>query len=116
MAPANSPVTEPNVGLWPSCHAQPSCSALGSEVFLPRQDLSAYRAPRALVGLPRQSELYFKKPFGPIDSTLLADRGEELVGEINVSNGALVAAIARNDPQWAARTAKELRAFEVGIN
>ena len=89
---------------------------LDDNLFLPGQDRSAYRAPRALVGLPRQSELYFKEPFGPIDSVVLVDRVEELVGEMNISNGALVAALGSDDEQWATRTAKELRAFKVGIN
>jgi acyl-CoA reductase-like NAD-dependent aldehyde dehydrogenase len=89
---------------------------LDDSLFLPGQDRSAYRAPRALVGLPRQAELYFKEPFGPIDSIVLVDRVEELVGEMNISNGALVAAVASDDPKWAARTAREVRAFKVGIN
>ena len=89
---------------------------LDDALFLPDQDRSAYRAPRALVNLPRQSELYFKEPFGPIDSIVLVDRVEELVGEMNISNGALVAAVASDDVKWAQRTAKEVRAFKVGIN
>ena len=89
---------------------------LDDNLFLPGQDRSAYRAPRALVGLPRQSELYFKEPFGPIDSIVLVDRIEELVGEMNISNGALVAAIASDDEKLARRTAREVRAFKVGIN
>ena len=89
---------------------------LDDSLFLPGQDRSAYRAPRALVGLPRQSELYFKEPFGPIDSIVLVDRVEELVGEMNISNGALVAALASDDEKWAKRTAKEVHAFKVGIN
>ncbi len=89
---------------------------LDEALFLPGQDRSAYRAPRALVNLPRQSELYYKEPFGPIDSVVLVDRVEELVGEMNISNGALVAAVGSDDAQWAARTAKEVRAFKVGIN
>ncbi|QNF32217.1 aldehyde dehydrogenase family protein [Adhaeribacter swui] len=89
---------------------------LDDSLFLPDQDRSAYRAPRALVNLPRQSELYFKEPFGPIDSVVLVDRVEELVGEMNISNGALVAAVASDDTKWAQRTAKEVRAFKVGIN
>ncbi|MCC2547486.1 aldehyde dehydrogenase family protein [Hymenobacter sp. BT175] len=89
---------------------------LDESLFLPGQDMSAYRAPRALVNLPRQSELYFKEPFGPIDSIVLVDRVEELVGEMNISNGALVAAIASDDDKLARRTAKEVRAFKVGIN
>jgi len=89
---------------------------LDDSLFLPGQDRSAYRAPRALVNLPRQSELYFKEPFGPIDSIVLVDRVEELVGEMNISNGALVAAVASDDVTWAERTAKEVRAFKVGVN
>jgi acyl-CoA reductase-like NAD-dependent aldehyde dehydrogenase len=89
---------------------------LDDSLFLPNQNRSTYRAPRALVNLPRQSELYFKEPFGPIDSIVLVDRVEELVGEMNISNGALVAAIASDDEKWARRTAKEVRAFKVGIN
>ena len=89
---------------------------LDDSLFLPGQDRSAYRAPRALVNLPRQSELYFKEPFGPIDSIVLVDRVEELVGEMNISNGALVAALASDDEKWAQRTAKEVRAFKMGIN
>ena len=89
---------------------------LDDSLFLPGQDRSAYVAPRALVNLPRQSELYFKEPFGPIDSIVLVDRIEELVGEMNISNGALVAAIASDDEPLARRTAREIRAFKVGIN
>jgi acyl-CoA reductase-like NAD-dependent aldehyde dehydrogenase len=89
---------------------------LDDSLFLPGQDRSAYRAPRALVGLPRQAELYFKEPFGPIDSVVLVDRVEELVGEMNISNGALVTALGSDDEKWASRTSKELRAFKVGIN
>ena len=89
---------------------------LSDDLFLPGQDRSAYRAPRALVNLPRQSELYFKEPFGPIDTIVLVDRLEELVGEMNISNGALVAAIGSDDQKLAQRTAKEIRAFKVGIN
>jgi len=89
---------------------------LDDSLFLPGQDRSAYVAPRALVNLPRQSELYFKEPFGPIDTIVLVDRVEELVGEMNVSNGALVSAIASDDAKWAARTAREVRAFKVGVN
>ena len=89
---------------------------LDERLFLSGQDRSAYRAPRALVGLPRQSELYFKEPFGPIDSIVLVDRVEELVGEMNISNGALVGALASDDEGWARRTAKEIRAFKMGIN
>ena len=89
---------------------------LDDDLFLPGQDRSAYRAPRALVGLPRQAELYFKEPFGPIDTVVLVDRVEELVGEMNISNGALVTALGSDDVAWATKTARQLRAFKVGIN
>jgi acyl-CoA reductase-like NAD-dependent aldehyde dehydrogenase len=89
---------------------------LDDSLFLPGQNRWSYVAPRALVNLPRQSELYFKEPFGPIDSIVLVDRVEELVGEMNISNGALVSALASDDTQLASRTAREIRAFKVGIN
>lgn len=41
---------------------------------------------------------------------------EELFGEMNISNGALVATLASADPAWATRTAAEIRAFKVGTN
>ncbi len=85
-------------------------------LFAPEQDKSAYFAPKSLVNLTRHSELYFREPFGPIDSIVLVDRIEELVGEMNISNGALVAAIASDDEKLAQKTAKEIRAFKVGIN
>lgn len=90
--------------------------SLSDEMFTHDQDKSAYIAPKSLVNLPRQAELYFREPFGPIDSIVLVDRAEELVGEMNISNGALVAAIASDDEKFALRTAKEIRAFKVGIN
>lgn len=39
-----------------------------------------------------------------------------MLGEMNISNGALVAAIASDDEKWAQRTGREVRAFKVGIN
>lgn len=66
--------------------------------------------------MSKHSELYFREPFGPIDSIVLVDRIEELVGEMNISNGALAAAIASDDEKLARRTAREIRAFKVGIN
>lgn len=89
---------------------------LADKLFLENQDRSAYVAPRSLVNLPRQAELYYKEPFGAIDSIVLVDRIEEMVGEMNISNGALVAAIASDDEKLAEKTAKEIRAFKVGIN
>ena len=89
---------------------------LNDDLFLPNQDKAAYAVPRSLVDLPKPAELYYKEPFGPIDSIVLVNRIEELVGEMNISNGALVSAIASDDEKLAQKTAKEIRAFKVGIN
>jgi acyl-CoA reductase-like NAD-dependent aldehyde dehydrogenase len=86
-----------------------------SSVF-PNQDISAYVGPAALLNLPRNCRLYHAEPFGPLDSLLVVDHLEELVSEMNVSNGALVSSIACDDPKIARRVASELRAFKVGIN
>lgn len=84
--------------------------------FFPDQDTSAYFAPVALLGVPRNCRLYHHEPFGPVDTIVLVDRVEELVAEMNVSNGALVASIATDDPAAGAAIAGELRAFKVGVN
>ncbi len=84
--------------------------------FLPDQDTSAYFRPVALLGVPRSSFLYHNEPFGPVDTFIVVDRLEELVAEMNVSNGALVASVACDDDRTAARIAGELRAFKVGHN
>jgi len=89
---------------------------LDDDLFLTDQNKSTYFAPKSLVNLSRQSELYFREPFGPIDSIVLVDRIEELVGEMNISNGSLVAAIASDDEKLANRLSKEIRSFKVGIN
>jgi acyl-CoA reductase-like NAD-dependent aldehyde dehydrogenase len=89
---------------------------LDSDRFLPAQDTSAYFAPVALLGVPRSCRLYHHEPFGPIDTIVLVDRVEELAAEMNVSNGALVASVACDDPATAAAVAGELRAFKVGVN
>jgi acyl-CoA reductase-like NAD-dependent aldehyde dehydrogenase len=87
----------------------------GSSVFA-NQDISAYVGPAALLNLPRNCRLYHSEPFGPLDSILVVDHLDELVSEMNVSNGALVSSIACDDPKIARRVASELRAFKVGIN
>ncbi|GAC1445788.1 MAG: aldehyde dehydrogenase family protein [Chloroflexota bacterium] len=84
--------------------------------FLPGQDTSAYIAPATLIGVPRNCDLYHKEPFGPLDTIVVVDRLEEMIAEMNVSNGALVASIACDDPAISTRVAGELRAFKVGIN
>jgi acyl-CoA reductase-like NAD-dependent aldehyde dehydrogenase len=46
----------------------------------------------------------------------VVDHIEELISEMNVSNGALVSSIACDDAKIARRVTEELRAFKVGIN
>jgi acyl-CoA reductase-like NAD-dependent aldehyde dehydrogenase len=69
-----------------------------------------------LLNLPRSSKLYHSEPFGPVDSIVIVDHPDELVSEMNISNGSLVASIACDDDGAARRIASELRAFKVGIN
>lgn len=85
-------------------------------LFLPDQDTSAYFRPVALLGVPRNCTLYHSEPFGPLDTFVVVDRIEELIAEMNVSNGSLVSAIASDDADLAERVAREVRAFKVGIN
>jgi acyl-CoA reductase-like NAD-dependent aldehyde dehydrogenase len=84
--------------------------------LLPEQDASAYMAPVALLAPPRNSELYHKEPFGPVDSIVVVDRPEHLIAEMNVSNGCLVATLACDDPHLGAELAAQVRAFKVGVN
>lgn len=84
--------------------------------FFPEQDRSAYLAPAALLNVPRNCALYHQEPFGPIDTIVIVDRIEELIAEMNVSNGNLVASIACDTSGTAQRIAGELRAFKVGVN
>lgn len=89
---------------------------LEEKMVFPNQDVSAYLAPAALLNIPRNSKLYHNEPFGPIDTILAVDHLEELVSEMNVSNGCLVSSIASDDPAIAQRVASELRSFKVGVN
>ncbi|GAC1530143.1 MAG: aldehyde dehydrogenase family protein [Chloroflexota bacterium] len=89
---------------------------LDDQALLPSQDRSAYVAPSVLFNVPHNCALYHKEPFGPLDTLVVVDRLEEMVAEINVSNGALVASIACDDPATCQRVAGELRAFKVGVN
>ncbi|MCS6807834.1 MAG: aldehyde dehydrogenase family protein [Bacteroidota bacterium] len=84
--------------------------------FIPGQDISAYFTPRALMNLPRKAKLYQHEPFGPIDSIVVIDTPEELVEEMNVSNGSLVCSIATDDEAFFQRIAPELRGFKIGHN
>jgi acyl-CoA reductase-like NAD-dependent aldehyde dehydrogenase len=89
---------------------------LDDSLFVPEQDRSAYFAPSLLLNVPRSASLYYREPFGPLDSIVVVDTREELVAEINASGGALVASIASDDIHFARGVAAELRAFKVGIN
>ncbi len=84
--------------------------------FLPRQDTSAYFAPASLLNLPKNATLYHNEPFGPLDSIILVDSKEELITEMNVSNGALVSSIACDNPTESNEIAMQLRGYKVGIN
>lgn len=84
--------------------------------FLPGQDISAYLAPIALLNVPRNARLHHNEPFGPVDTIVVVDRLEELVSEMNISNGNLVSSIATDDPQIARAVGGELRSFKVGVN
>jgi acyl-CoA reductase-like NAD-dependent aldehyde dehydrogenase len=89
---------------------------LDESLFFPGQDTSTYIAPAALINVPRNCALYHKEPFGPVDTIVIVDSIEELVAEMNVSNGSLVSSIACDDQRIAQRIAGELRGFKVGVN
>ena len=89
---------------------------LDESKFLPHQDISAYFPPASLLNLPKNAILYHNEPFAPLDSVILVDSKEELVSEMNVSNGALVASIACDDATEAEEISHQLRGFKVGIN
>lgn len=82
----------------------------------PNQDISAYLGPGALLNVPRNCRLYHAEPFGPLDTIVIVDHLDELISEMNVSNGNLVSSIACDDTKISRRVASELRAFKVGIN
>ena len=89
---------------------------LDTDRFLPGQDTSAYFPPMAFRHISRNSRMYHHEPFGPLDSIIVVDKIEELITEMNVSNGSLVASIATDDPATAKMVGSELRAFKVGVN
>jgi acyl-CoA reductase-like NAD-dependent aldehyde dehydrogenase len=47
---------------------------------------------------------------------VIVDTESELLAAMNASNGSLVASVASDDLDFAARIAEELQAFKVGIN
>ncbi len=84
--------------------------------FLAGQDTSAYVAPATLLEPPPSWSLRHSEPFGPLDSIVLVDSEAELLAAMNASNGSLVASIATDDTDLAARVAEEVQAFKVGVN
>src|SRR5690349_10543370 len=89
---------------------------MSSGSFLEGQDISAYVAPTALLAPPGRSRLMHAEPFGPVDTIIVVDTEDELLSAMNASNGALVASLACDDEDLAAKLAKDLQAFKVGIN
>ena len=87
-----------------------------SGTFLPGQDTSAYHAPVSMLAPPGVARLMHEEPFGPVDSIVVVDTEAELLAQMNASNGALVATIASDDEDNAAKMADQLQAFKVGIN
>ena len=73
-------------------------------------------APACVLQPPAAWSLHHAEPFGPLDSVVIVDTESELLAAMNASNGSLVASIATDDPDFAARVAEQLQAFKVGIN
>jgi acyl-CoA reductase-like NAD-dependent aldehyde dehydrogenase len=90
--------------------------AIAGDRVLPNQDQSAYLPPAALLNVPRSTRLYHNEPFGPLDTIVIVDHMDELVSEMNISNGSLVSSIACDDHATAKQIANQLRGFKVGIN
>jgi acyl-CoA reductase-like NAD-dependent aldehyde dehydrogenase len=90
--------------------------SVGDGRFLDGQDTSAYVAPAAVLEPPPQWSLHHAEPFGPLDSVVCVDTEPEFLAAMNVSNGCLVASIATDDHDFAARVGEQLQAFKVGIN
>lgn len=90
--------------------------ALLDDDFAREQDRSAYMAPILLSRVKSPSELYHREPFGPVDLLVPVRSDDELIHEANVSNGALVASVATDDPERGAALAARLNAFKVGVN
>ena len=89
---------------------------VGEGAFLDGQDTSAYVAPACVLQPPASWTLQHAEPFGPIDSVVVVDTEAELLAAMNASNGSLVASIATDDVDFAARVAEQLQSFKVGIN
>jgi acyl-CoA reductase-like NAD-dependent aldehyde dehydrogenase len=92
------------------------CGSVGEGRFLDAQDTSAYFAPASILAPPPAWSLHHAEPFGPLDSVVIVDTEAELLAAMNASNGSLVASVATDDSDFAARVAEQLQAFKVGIN
>ncbi|MCU1491467.1 MAG: aldehyde dehydrogenase family protein [Acidimicrobiaceae bacterium] len=90
--------------------------SLSAGSFLAGQDLSAYVAPACILAPPASWSLQHAEPFGPLDSIVIVDTESELLAQMNASAGSLVASIATDDLDFAARVAEHLQAFKVGVN
>lgn len=84
--------------------------------FLDGQDIGAYVGPTALLAPPGRSRLMHSEPFGPVDTIIVVDTEHELLSAMNASNGALVASLAVDDEELAAKLAQDVQAYKVGIN
>lgn len=89
---------------------------LGAGHFIVGQDQSAYVAPACVLNPPTAWSLHHSEPFGPIDSIVIVDTESELLAAMNVSNGALVASIATDDADFAARLRPDVQSFKFGVN
>jgi acyl-CoA reductase-like NAD-dependent aldehyde dehydrogenase len=90
--------------------------SLAAGRFLDGQATDAYVAPVALLAPPGRSRLMHAEPFGPVDTIIVVDTEEELLSAMNASNGSLVASLAVDDTDLAAKLARDVHAFKVGIN
>jgi len=90
--------------------------SVGDGSFLDGQDTSAYVAPACVLQPPASWSLHHAEPFGPLDSVVVVDTESELLAAMNASNGSLVASIATDDMDFAARVAEQLQSFKVGVN
>ncbi len=90
--------------------------SVGDGKFLDFQDTSAYSAPACVLAPPAAWSLHHAEPFGPLDSIVVVDTEAELLAAMNASGGSLVASVATDDREFAARVAEQLQAFKVGVN
>lgn len=84
--------------------------------FLDGQDTSAYIAPSCVLEPPPSWSLRHSEPFGPLDSIVIVDTEAEMIAAMNASNGSLVASIATDDSDVAARVGEEVASFKFGVN